>query len=150
MSDEGIKIYSDGGARGNPGPAAAAFVVIEKEKVIFSQSRYLGITTNNAAEYKGVIMALSWILNNIEKFKVKKTTFFLDSELVVNQLSGNYKIKNKNLKLLIEKAKKLEKKIVAKSFSIKNISLKIIYKYIPRSKNKLADHLVNKSLNEKL
>lgn len=135
-----LKIYSDGGARGNPGPAAAAFVVIKDGKVIHESSFYLGETTNNVAEYQGLLKVLEW-LN--KKFSVKKNAdvdIFLDSLLVVNQLNGKYKIKSTKLIPLAKESKKLER----------NFSGKIIYNFIPREKNKLADRLLNNVLDEKL
>lgn len=139
MSEEELVIYSDGGARGNPGPAAAAFIINRNGRVIHSQGKYLGISTNNFAEYSGVLIALTWLKRNPNKI-VRKVKFFLDSELVVNQLKGEYKIKNPKLKEVMSKIKKIEK-------DLKN---KIEYDSIPRTKNKIADHLVNKVLNQKL
>lgn len=133
-----LKIYSDGGARGNPGPAASAFVVIENGRVIFKASKYLGVSTNNVAEYSALILALYWLKKNQSKTINKIATFHLDSELIVKQLKGEYKIKNSKLKTLNNKIKKIEK----------NIELEIKYIYIPRAKNKIADHLVNKELDE--
>ena len=133
-----LEIYSDGGARGNPGPAAAAFVIIKHGKIVTNQSRFLGIATNNVAEYQGVIMALGWLANNSKRLSEKSVSFYLDSELVVNQLHGKYKVKSRNIKPLIQKIKVLESEI----------GKKISYNSIPRDMNKLADHLVNKTLNE--
>ncbi|MFV1917086.1 MAG: ribonuclease HI family protein [Patescibacteria group bacterium] len=137
MATKSIKIYSDGGARGNPGPAAAAFVVISDGRVNYKKAKYLGEATNNVAEYCGVLMALDWLVKD-KVVSVKKIGFYLDSELVANQLSGNYKVKNENLKTLILKIKKLEEKS----------GINIVYKSVPRSKNKLADYLVNEVLDE--
>ena len=139
MSEEKLVIYSDGGARGNPGPAAAAFIINRNGRVIHSQAEYLGISTNNFAEYSGVLIALTWLKRNPNQID-GKVKFFLDSELVVNQLKGEYKIKNLKLKEVMSKIKNIEK-------DLKN---KIEYDAIPRTKNKIADHLVNKVLNEKL
>lgn len=139
MSEEGLIIYSDGGARGNPGPAAAAFIINRNGRVIHSQAEYLGISTNNFAEYSGVLIALTWLKRNTNQID-GKVKFFLDSELVANQLKGEYKIKNPKLKEIMSKIKNIEK-------DLKN---KIEYGAIPRTKNKIADHLVNKILNEKL
>lgn len=131
-----LKVYSDGGARGNPGPAASAFIVLRSNKVIQNESKYLGNATNNFAEYTGVLMALKWLKDNLENSK-EQIHFLLDSELVVNQLKGKYKIKSENLKPIINQIKTVEK----------NILNEIIYYYIPREKNKLADYLVNKVLD---
>ncbi len=133
-----LKIYCDGGARGNPGPAAAAFIVVRDGKVIFSKSKYLGVSTNNYAEYSGVLIAVEWLSKNIKERKAG-VRFFLDSELVTNQLKGNYKVKSNNLKPLVLKIKEKEKRI----------PFRISYGSVSRSKNKLADHLVNKVLDRR-
>lgn len=135
-----IKIYCDGGARGNPGPAASAFLVFEiPEKLIFSNSFYLGSATNNVAEYRAVLGAYEWLEKNLEEYKSAKINFFLDSLLVVKQLKGEYKIKNFDLGVLANKIHSLQKK-----FS--NIN----YQHIPREENVLADKLVNECLDENI
>jgi ribonuclease HI len=137
MSDN-LKIYCDGGARGNPGPGASAFVVEKEEKIIFKQGKYLGRATNNIAEYQGVLMAMHWLKENLKK--TEEIIFVLDSELVVNQLSGKFKIKNENLRNLFYAIKEIEKTLL----------VKIFYQAVPRDKNKLADLLVNQTLDENL
>ncbi len=135
-----FKIYTDGGARGNPGPAAAAFVVVKGGKVLTKESAYLGVTTNNEAEYKALLMALKWLTENQKDFKDGSVSICLDSELVVRQLTGIYKVKNENLKTLLTKAKDLEREIKIDSQ----------YVVVRREKNKLADKLVNMKLDENL
>lgn len=133
-------IYTDGGARSNPGPAACAFVVKDKtEKVIFQGSQYLGRATNNEAEYFGVILALNWLTTRKDQLINSKLIFFLDSKLVVNQLNSLYKIKNTRLKALVLKIKVLESQI-------KHV---ITYQSIPREQNQLADKLLNDVLDMK-
>lgn len=139
MTKKGLKIYSDGGARGNPGPAAAAFVAILEGKVIYKKSKYLGIKTNNFAEYSGVFMAFNWLTKENELKGDRAVVFYLDSELVAKQLLGKYKVKNKTLKPFVSKIKKMEN----------TLDLNISYEVVPRDKNKLADFLVNEVLNEK-
>lgn len=136
--DDGIKIFSDGGSRGNPGPAACAFIVEKEGKIIFSQSKYLGKETNNVAEYSGVILALNWLKTFSKKTEVNKVYYYLDSLLIVNQLNGLFKIKNENLKKYFNAIKETEKEIPST----------IIYKHIYREKNKFADLLVNKTLDK--
>jgi ribonuclease HI len=131
-----VSIYVDGGSRGNPGQAAAAFVVVENGKVTRKKGFFLGTKTNNEAEYSSVIFALKWLTERKEV--LDKVNIFLDSELVTKQLRGEYKMKSKNLMPLLKKARSLEKKI----------SSKIIFRYVPREKNRLADHMVNKVLDE--
>jgi len=121
-----------GGAKGNPGPAAVGFVIKDNfGKTLVREGKPIGFGTNNVAEYQAVIEALQWILAN---FKEQPPTinFYLDSTLVVNQLNGFFKIKNKNLKNLVIKVKRLEGKINGKIF----------YHYAPREKNKEAHFLV--------
>lgn len=139
MTKNNLIIYSDGGARGNPGPAASAFVVLKNGKLFYKKSSYLGKTTNNFAEYSGVVMALEWLTKNYKSGRNEPVTLVLDSELVARQLSGKYKVKSKRLKPLIYIIRKLEKKL----------DKKINYKTVSRDKNKLADSLVNKTLDEK-
>lgn len=137
MENFSLKIYCDGGARGNPGPAASSFVVEKQGKVIHKESKFLGTGTNNVAEYNAVVLAVNWLDKNFN-FPGEKVLVVLDSELVARQLSGTYKIKNENLRNLFYTIKNLEEKI----------STKIIYISVPRSKNKIADFLVNKTLDE--
>ena len=132
-----LKIYCDGGSRGNPGPAASAFVVEEKGKIIFKKGTYLGSATNNVAEYRAVLEALKWLSEN--HLGRSEVLFVLDSELVTKQLSGIFKIKNENLRNYFFSIKAIEK----------NLGLKISYSAVPRAKNVLADLLVNKTLDEK-
>jgi len=95
MVDNSLIIHTDGGSRGNPGPAACAFDVEQNGKEIFHQSKFLGTATNNFAEYSGVINALDWLMNNNIYPQVN---FYLDSELVVRQINGIYKVKDENVK----------------------------------------------------
>ena len=132
-----IQIFSDGGARGNPGPAACAFGVYENKKLIFSDACYLGRATNNVAEYNGVLLALRWLTDN-KVNETKEVKFFLDSELVVKQLKGIYKIKNRELLLLTLEIKKISEKN----------KLIIDFVHIPREQNLFADKMVNEKLDE--
>jgi ribonuclease HI len=134
--EEGLVIHTDGGSRGNPGPAACAFVAEENGKEIFKSSKYLGETTNNFAEYKGVILALKWLNEN--KIKNTPVVFFLDSELVVKQINAVYKVKDENLRNLFFEVLSLIKKF-GESF---------VFKHVPREKNLVADLLVNVELDK--
>jgi len=138
MEKDEIIIHTDGGARGNPGPAACAFVAEFSGKTIGNKSLFLGVSTNNCAEYQGVLLALNWLNENRKNFAAVGVTFYLDSELVARQLSGKYKVKDKKLIELFLQATTLSKKI----------SLEINYKNIPREENKIADFLVNKELDK--
>lgn len=130
-----IKIFTDGGSRGNPGPAACAFVVLESDKIIFERGFYLGNTTNNVAEYSGVLNAMDWCSVRGTQYSV---SFYLDSELVVKQMRGEYKIKDEKLKILYDKIKS----------SIINHKLSISFSHIPRVQNARADFLVNQELDK--
>ncbi|MBI2590372.1 MAG: ribonuclease HI family protein [Candidatus Blackburnbacteria bacterium] len=136
MESNSLKVFSDGGARGNPGPAASAFVVKDfQDNIIYKSGKTIGNTTNNIAEYTGVKMAMDWLVeNNKENFKIN---FFLDSQLVVNQLKGLFKIKNENLRKIVLSIKVLENKLKAG----------VTYQHIPREQNKEADLLVNMALD---
>lgn len=140
MPEGGLIVHTDGGARGNPGPAACAFVAEEGEKIIYKGSKYLGSSTNNSAEYQGVILALKWIEGNKESLLNQSVTFYLDSELVVRQLNGLYKVKDQKLRALYFQI----------STTIQKLELKIAFKNIPRNRNKIADFLVNKELDKKV
>jgi len=133
---EKLVIYTDGGARGNPGPAASAAIIQnEAGEIVSTAHLYLGKTTNNQAEYQGVIIALK----EAKKLGAKELNFFLDSELVVKQLIGEYRVKDSDLQ-------KLFQEILSLSVGFK----KITYQHIPREKNKLADKLVNEILDKEL
>jgi ribonuclease HI len=98
-----LNIYCDGGARGNPGPAACSFTVLINGKEIYNESIFLGKTTNNVAEYNAVLMAYKWLANYSDKQIYSKIIFFLDSQLAVKQLNGLYKIKSNNLGFISKK-----------------------------------------------
>jgi len=133
-----IELFSDGGSRGNPGPAASAFVAEKNGKIIYCESKYLKIQTNNVAEYSAVELALSWLNKYSKKNKIDSVIFHLDSLLIVNQLSGVFKIKSESLKKYFLNVKGLEN----------NINCKIKYVHVYREKNKMADLLVNKCLDQ--
>ncbi len=135
-----LQIYCDGGARGNPGPAACAFVVYTDPagagEVREKRGKYLGEVTNNVAEYSAVVEALMWLKEHQKD--VEKVEFFLDSKLVVNQLNGKFKIKEPRLRELLMAVRELEAKI----------GTFVTYSYIPRERNTQADELVNAILDK--
>lgn len=150
-----ISIYCDGGARGNPGPAAIGFVVKDsKSKTIHRYAQRIGKSTNNVAEYKAVIAALEWItkhkLQNLNQPQIYK--FYLDSRLVVNQLTGKFRIKDPKLKNLAIEARNLERKanlISTNAYELfSSNQSKISYNLIPRERNSEADALLNEALNQ--
>lgn len=127
--------FCDGGARGNPGPAASAFVILDQQSNITTQfGRFLGTATNNQAEYQAVTDALSWIYLNLPPTISIK--MFLDSKLVVEQVSGRYKIKDPILSLHYQSVARLLNAIRHTTVT-----------YIPRAQNSQADRLVNQILD---
>ncbi len=123
------KLFTDGGARGNPGPAATGvFIFDEKDALITFEGEYLGKATNNEAEYKALILGLE----NANKFGIKEIDCYLDSELVVKQLNGEYKVKQEHLKILKEQVQDLV-------FLFEKIAIH----HVPREENKHADKMVN-------
>lgn len=135
-SDMEVNIYTDGGARGNPGPAAVGIHIEDKEgNHIVSIGKKIGHATNNVAEYSAVVEALDLVLELSQK--VSKINFFLDSNLVVSQLNGVFKLKSPSLRNLLIKVRQKETETGSQ----------ISYTYIPRENNKIADGLVNRALD---
>ena len=133
-------IYTDGGSRGNPGPAATGVVIKdERGKNIKSYAETIGEATNNEAEYKAVILALKKIkaLFGKEKIKNMNLQFKLDSELVVKQLTGEYKTEEKSLHPLFMEI-----------WNLKTGFGELNFENVPREKNKEADRLVNEALDK--
>lgn len=126
-------IFSDGGARGNPGPAGIGAVLYNEDKKIVAEiSQYLGETTNNQAEYRALIAALK----KARELGGQEIACYLDSELVVKQLNREYKVKNKDLAPLF--------------LEVYNLSLgfqKVSFIHIPREKNSVADRLANEAMD---
>lgn len=132
-----LYIYTDGASRGNPGPSAWAYVLTEEsEKIIDSDSNYIGKTTNNRAEYHAVINALEKAKEIYQGLVIVHS----DSELLVKQAKGEYKVKNKELRTLYNKMLKK-----AENFT------HVEYKHVPRENEIIekADKLCNETLNKK-
>lgn len=127
------RLYADGGSRGNPGPSASGFVVLSSDNTLLhADNKYLGITTNNQAEYHAALSGMRWCLaQGIQELEV-----YLDSLLVVNQMKGIFKVKNRDLWSLHETVKETAAKFRSISFT-----------HVPRELNKLADAEVNKALD---
>ncbi len=131
-----VKIFGDGGSRGNPGPSASGFVILDMEdNVLVDEGLYLGITTNNQAEYTALKLALEGCL----KRGVKEVNVYMDSLLVINQMKGIFKVRNRDLWPIHDAIKQL-----AAKFDV------ITYDHVPREFNKLADAAVNRTLDEEL
>lgn len=131
-----INVFTDGASRGNPGLAAIGIVIKdEDDNEILTHKKFLGEFTNNNAEYTALIESVK-LLQNL-KIEFEQINFFCDSELVVKQINGKYKIKNKDMiKLSLEFWNQI--KLLNKKFSIK---------HIPREQNKIADRLANEALD---
>lgn len=108
-----LLIYTDGASRGNPGIAAAAFILVKDGKKIFEQCKYLGKQTNNQAEYQAIILALTKAL----EFSEKDLILYSDSELVIKQLNGDYRVRQPHLKLLKRKIMNLKEEFTSVTFS---------------------------------
>ncbi len=132
-----VKIFADGGSRGNPGPSASGFVIInpETDEVLVDKGVYLGVTTNNQAEY----LALKYALEAVQKMGAREVDVYLDSMLVVNQMKGIFKIKNRDLWPIHDAIRDL-------TASFKRVS----FTHIPREHNGLADAAVNRALDSHL
>jgi ribonuclease HI len=144
-----VKLYTDGGARGNPGPAGIGIVIKNDDKVIQEIKKYIGEATNNQAEYQALILGLEELMRlsgsststrevELPTHKNLEIDCFLDSELVVNQLNQKYKVKNKDLAPLFIKVWNL-----SQNFK------KCKFWHISREQNKQADRLVNEAIDER-
>jgi ribonuclease HI len=132
-----VLIYTDGGARGNPGPAGAGAVIIEGEQTVAELKKFLGEhQTNNWAEYEAVFLALTEAKKR--GLHTQEVEVRLDSQLVAEQLSGNWKIKEPTLKLQWTKVRAL---LMSDFPAIKFV-------YVPRERNTEADRLVNEAIDE--
>ncbi len=128
------KLFTDGGARGNPGPGGIGVVIKDsQDSVIFEMSKYIGNSTNNEAEYKALIEGLK---QAVEK-NITDIECYTDSELMCKQILGEYKVKQEHLQILYNEVKSYEKNFI--KFSIQHIR---------REKNKRADKLVNEALDK--
>jgi len=132
-----VRIYTDGGARGNPGPAGIGAVIIDLDQgsegeVLAEISEYLGETTNNQAEYQAVIAGLSKAAN----LNAQEVEIISDSELLVRQCNGEYKVKDPDLA-----------KLFMKVWNLQQNFKKVIFNHTLRSGNKEADRLVNEAID---
>ena len=134
MNMKSIYINCDGASRGNPGRAAIGIQIKgeDKKTVLKQHSEYVGKTTNNVAEYLAVLKSL----DIAKKFTNQNVFVYSDSELLVRQLNGMYKVKNKNLKELFDQVQKLQ-----------NSFQKVVFTHIRREYNVIADQLANSALD---
>ncbi len=136
MPDNKIKIYTDGGSRGNPGPAAVGVVFKnQQDQVIKEYSDYIGETTNGQAEYAAIIFGL----RKAKGLKYKKVEVYLDSQFIVEQLNGNYKIKEEGIIPLF-----------IKTWNLRLDFDYIKFNFIRREQNKEADKMVNLALDRQV
>jgi ribonuclease HI len=127
------RLFTDGGARGNPGPAAYGYVLeAENGTVLDARGEAIGVATNNVAEYSGLVAGLA----RAAELGVSELEVVSDSELMVRQMTGVYRVKNEGLKPLFLEASGLERRIG-----------KVRYRAVRREHNKLADQLVNEALD---
>jgi ribonuclease HI len=134
-----LVIFTDGAARGNPGPSASGYQVFENGKLIKKEAFYNGIATNNTAEYKAIVAALEWCVGNVSGARDTQITLNSDSELAVRQLNGDYKIKSPLLKTLHRKAKELASALKNVEFANLRRSNRYI-SAVDRSLNALLDN----------
>lgn len=133
MSQKLWTAYTDGASRGNPGPAAAGIFVLAPDGKEYEYKKFLGDQTNNFAEYQAMILALK----ALAKTSAKEVLIKADSQLMVRQMQGQYKVKNENIIPLYKEACEL-----LKHFQ------KVEFEHIPRNENKKADALANLALDE--
>lgn len=135
-----VLVYTDGGSRGNPGHSGFGVVIYdEKKQVIAKLSKYIGIKTNNEAEYSALIDSLAWLRDNAVLHSITAIIFYSDSQLMVRQLQGKYKVKADNIKPLFIQAKSL----------LDSLNLTYQFNDIPREQNSLADELANEAMDRK-
>lgn len=128
-----VKLYTDGGSRGNPGPSASGFVLMDmQDKILEINGEYLNVTTNNQAEYHSLKLGLE----RARQMEIKKVNVFMDSLLVINQMKGIFKVKNQELKAVF-----LNVQSIVDDFE------KVTFTHVPRELNKLADAEVNRILD---
>ncbi|MDQ5944280.1 MAG: ribonuclease [Patescibacteria group bacterium] len=127
-----IRIHGDGGSRGNPGPAAGAAVLLDADgKVIEKRAEYMGVATNNQAEYLAVELGLQ----AMHDLKLNAADFYLDSQLVVRQLNGQYKVKHPEMRAAYERIQKLKE------------GFDVTFTHVMRADNTIADDAVNECLD---
>jgi len=129
-----VKLYADGGSRGNPGPSASGYAIFDMHNtIVVKKSVYLGVTTNNQAEYQ----ALKFGLEEAQRMQARTVHVYMDSLLVINQMLGIFKIKNKDLWPIHAAIVDIVQKFSHVSFT-----------HVPRELNKIADSAVNEALDE--
>ncbi len=135
-----INVYTDGGSRGNPGVSGYGLVIYDDQnKPLYQEEKFLGIKTNNEAEYSGIIAALEWVKKHQTLYRISQVNFFADSQLMIRQLQGIYKVKAPTLLPLFAQVQQL----------LTQINLPIKYTHVRREFNKLADQLANQAMDNR-
>jgi ribonuclease HI len=135
MKSDVVELFVDGGSRGNPGPAGGGFAVYKHGEKVMDGSEFYGEKTNNQAEYLALRTALR---ETYDRFPEANIHCFMDSQLVVEQMSGNYKVKSPNVRPLFDEVSRIAAQF--KSFSIKHID---------REQNSAADRLANEAMDRR-
>jgi len=136
-----VSIYTDGGSRGNPGPSGFGVVIYDESKNIIAKiSHFIGVKTNNEAEYSALNEALVWLKDNHQKLNIDSVSFYSDSQLLVRQMQGKYKVKAPTIIPLYRLATSLL------------FELKLDYKFheILRELNSVADELANQAMDRRI
>jgi len=134
-----LKVFTDGGSKGNPGPAAIGIVFYdESDHVLWAHREDIGVETNNTAEYRAVMKAYELIISTLKpQYPIEGVEWYADSLLVVQQLKGVYKIKQFHIQEYVNQIRVYEK----------TLGLPVSYSHVMREKNKLADALVNDAVD---
>lgn len=136
-----IQVYTDGGSRGNPGPAAIGVYITDgNSKELAKIGKKIGDTTNNVAEYSAIVEGFIWLLANKTKHDIKEVYFFMDSQLAYSQIVGLYKVKNERIRDFVFEIRQKEAEL----------GIPVYYNHIFREKNKNADQMVNLALDNML
>lgn len=133
-----LTIFTDGASRGNPGPAAYGFTISDEKGLLYEEGGFIGTTTNNVAEYTGLVEALRYVKENFSTKLPLEVKVFMDSLLLVMQINGKYKIKASHLKTYLFQIKESEGQIG-----------RVSYAHVPRNKNTIADRLANQALDKR-
>lgn len=143
-----VNVYIDGASRNNPGNAGVGILIEDGDAVVIAELKeYLGIATNNEAEYKSLIIALNYLSKMTVSGNIDKIAFFSDSQLLTKQMNGEYAVKSPNILPLYADAKKILKSMQSTAGPAR---LNCSFTYIPREFNKRADKLANLAIDDAL
>ena len=141
-----ISVYTDGGSRGNPGPSGFGVLIYEEaqsgepRRIIAELSKFIGVKTNNEAEYLALVEALTWVRDNQINFNITNINFYSDSQLLVRQMQGHYKVKAPTIVPLHTLAKSL----------LNELHVEFKFNEILREYNSEADALANQAMDNKI